>query len=278
MQGVRHGPTAWKSLKMARNPPDSSKIVENRGSYNWPVTPPDTSRSTPTVTTRPVPRAVFFDVDFTLIHPGPTFQAAGYRQFCARHGVEVDPDAFDEAVARASDLLVPPSENYDPEFFIRFTSRIIHGMGGEGPGVDAAAREIYAEWAACHHFDLYEDVPDVIRAIHAKGIRIGLISNSQRCLASFQTHFSLEGLFSVAVSSFEHGYMKPHRSIFEAALQRAGAAPGESVMVGDSLLHDLEGARSIGMRGVLLARSGTPAGCPPDVPVIRSLRELPDLL
>ena len=240
--------------------------------------PPNAHQSIPQVNEKPQTRAVFFDVDFTLIHPGPTFQGVGYRQFCARHGVEVDAGAFDAAVARASELLVAPAEIYDPEIFIRFTSRIIQGMGGEGPGVDAASREIYNEWAACHHFDLYEDVPDVIRDIHARGVRIGLISNTQRCLASFQTHFSLEGLFSVAVSSSEHGFMKPHRSIFETALQRAGAAPGEAMMVGDSLLHDIEGARSIGMRGVLVARSGTPEGCPPDVPVIRSLRELPALL
>ena len=30
---------------------------------------------------RPV-SAVFFDVDFTLIYPGPTFQGEGYAAFC----------------------------------------------------------------------------------------------------------------------------------------------------------------------------------------------------
>ena len=35
-------------------------------------------------------QAVFFDVDFTLIYPGPAFQGEGYRTFCARHGIEVD--------------------------------------------------------------------------------------------------------------------------------------------------------------------------------------------
>ena len=229
-------------------------------------------------TTRPATRAVFFDVDFTLIHPGPVFQGAGYRDFCAQYGVTVDAEAFERAVAGASTLLEAPAEIYDPEIFIHYTSRIIEGMGGRGPGVDAASRDIYNEWAACHHFDLYEDVPDVLRDIHARGIMIGLISNTQRCLASFQTHFALEGLFSVALSSSEHGFMKPHPSIFEAALERVDAVPEEAVMVGDSLLHDIEGARSIGMRGVLVARSRTPERCPPEVPVIRSLRELPDLL
>ena len=223
-------------------------------------------------------RAVFFDVDFTLIHPGPTFHGTGYRDFCARYGVTVDPEAFDRAVAAASTLLEAPAEIYDPEIFVRYTSRIIEGMGGCGEGIEAAARDIYNEWAACHHFDMYEDVPDVLRAIHASGIRIGLISNTQRCLMSFEKHFDLEGLFSVTLSSSDHGYMKPHPSIFTAALSRVGVSAEDAVMVGDSLAHDIAGARSIGMRGVLVARARRPYALPPDVPVIQTLRDLPPLL
>src|SRR5262245_172468 len=168
-------------------------------------------------------RAIFFDVDFTLIYPGPTFQGTGYRDFCARHGVDVDPGTFDTAVAAATSVLDPNDSLggvYDPEIFVKFTSRIIHGMGGSGPGVDRAAREIYDEWSACHHFEMYEEVPEVLRGLHARGLKIGLISNTQRSLRTFQTHFALEGLFEVALSSFDHGYMKPHRSIFESALRQ----------------------------------------------------------
>jgi HAD superfamily hydrolase (TIGR01662 family) len=225
-------------------------------------------------------RAVFFDVDFTLIYPGPAFQGTGYRDFCAQHGVDVDPLAFDRAVAAASSLLALHSEGgaYDPEIFVQYTQRIIEGMGGVGSGVERAARDIYDQWAACHHFEMYEEVPDVLRALHATGLKIGLISNTQRSLTTFQTHFALEGLFHVTLSSFDHGYMKPHPSIFETALQRADVAPNEAVMVGDSVPADVEGARRLGMRAILVSRSGQQAACPHDVPVIRSLRELPPLL
>jgi HAD superfamily hydrolase (TIGR01662 family) len=222
--------------------------------------------------------AVFFDVDFTLIHPGPRFQGIGYRDSCARYGISVDATAFDAAVAAASSTLDSRGGIYDPEIFIRYTRRIIEGMGGCGAGIDEAARDIYDEWSECHHFTLYEDVPDVLRAIHAAGVKIGLISNTQRSLESFQRHFELEGLFSVALSSADHGYMKPHPSIFEAALTQVGAVPAQSLMVGDSLAHDIEGARQLGMRAVLVSRSGQPVACPADVPVIRSLRDLPPLL
>ena len=227
---------------------------------------------------RSATRAVFFDVDFTLIYPGPAFQGSGYRAFCSSYGIDVDPAAFERAVAAASSLLDDRGGCYDPEIFIRYTGRIIEEMGGRGPHVDAAAREIYAAWSSCHHFAMYEEVPEVLRSLHASGLKIGLISNTQRCLSSFQTHFALEGLFAVAVSSSDHGYMKPHPSIFEAALRAVDADPASAVMVGDSLTHDIEGARRLGMRGILVSRAGRAPGTPMDVPVIQSLRELPPLL
>jgi HAD superfamily hydrolase (TIGR01662 family) len=225
-----------------------------------------------------VTRAVFFDVDFTLIYPGPTFQGTGYRNFCGAYGVEVDASAFERAVAAASSLLDTRGGIYDPQVFIEYTRRIIEEMGGRGPGIDAAAKDIYDQWAACHHFSLYDDVIDVLRQLHGAGLKIGLISNTQRCLIAFQRHFDLEGLFAVTISSSDHGYMKPHPSIFEAALREARTEPRDAVMVGDSFAHDIEGARRLGMRAVLLSRSGQAPECPPDVAVIRSLRELPDLL
>jgi putative hydrolase of the HAD superfamily len=221
-------------------------------------------------------RAVFFDVDFTLIYPGPTFQGAGYQRFCAQYGIDVDPLRFADAVLAASVILNEEQHHvYHPDIFVRYTRRIIEGMGGTGPQLDDCAGEIYEEWAACQHFVLYDDVTPVLQELAARGIKVGLISNSHRCLASFQQHFELHGLIAGALSSSEHGYLKPHPSIFTAALKLMDVSAGESVMVGDSLAHDIEGARAVGMRGILVQRSA--AGCaaaPADVPVIRDLSEL----
>src|SRR4029450_13695424 len=147
------------------------------------------------------------------------------------------------AVSDAATGLDAPDDLYDAQLYVDYTKRIIEGMGGSGAAVEIAAREIYDEWAACRHFTMYEDVQGVLREIHASGIRIGLISNSLRCRASFQTHFELEGLFDVTVSSVEHGYMKPHRSIFEAALRGVRVEAAEAVMGGDSMTQEGDGAR-----------------------------------
>ena len=222
-------------------------------------------------------RAVCFDVDFTLIYPGPTFQGEGYARFAAAHGLHVEAARFPDAVRQASSILDAVQDHvYAADIFVRYTGRILEEMGAAGD-VTACAREIYDEWAACQHFFLYDDVAPVLRDLAARGLKIGLISNSHRCLASFERHFALDGLISAALSSSVHGYMKPHPSIFDATLTLLGTSAAETVMVGDSVPHDIEGARRIGMRGVLVHRSADPQPSV-DVPVIRTLTELPAVL
>jgi HAD superfamily hydrolase (TIGR01662 family) len=221
--------------------------------------------------------AVFFDVDFTLIYPGRRFQGAGYEETCAAYGVTVDPSGFDAAVAGAAELLHSSDQLYDPRLFLNYTRRIIELMGGSGPRVDAVAQEIYDDWAANHHFSLYDDVPETLRWLKSRGIRVGLISNAHRSLEAFQSHFELEGLIAASLSSFDHGFMKPHASIFRAALTLLDVQPHEAVMVGDSLVHDVRGAVAAGMRGIWLDRAGH-ATVDAGVTVIRTLTELPPLL
>jgi HAD superfamily hydrolase (TIGR01549 family) len=232
-------------------------------------------------------RAVFFDVDFTLIYPGPMFQARGYLEFCQRHGiVSCDPSTYEEAVASASALLDESDDHaYDASLFLRYIRYLIERMGGRGPGLDACAAEIYTEWAACHHFELYDDVIPALREVRGMGLSIGLISNTHRSLAAFADHFELDGLVSAAVSSSEHGFNKPHPSIFRTALGLLSVGADEAVMVGDSYRHDIVGARAVGMRAILLRRSALRSPLPergsevdPSVPVVRSLREVPALL
>jgi putative hydrolase of the HAD superfamily len=222
--------------------------------------------------------AVFFDVDFTLIHPGPRFQAVGYHASCARHGIHVDLARFDAAVSGAAAVLDAAAELYDDALYLKYTRRIIELMGGQGAALDEVAREIYDDWAEHHHFSLYDDVQAAFGQLRARGVRIGLISNSHRPLDSFQSHFELDGLIAVTVSSSEHGFLKPHPRIFRRALDLMDVPASDAVMVGDSLTHDVIGARQAGMRGILLQRSAPPSSRPDDVEVIRSLAELPDLL
>jgi HAD superfamily hydrolase (TIGR01509 family) len=229
----------------------------------------------------PVPiRAVFFDVDFTLIHPGPRFHGNGYAATCAEHGVAVDASRFDAAVAYALPMLDDLEDPlYDHELFINYTAAIIEQMGGRGAPVRTAAAEIYEAWAANHHFDLYDDVHAVLPALAAKGLELGVISNSHRSLEAFTEHFELDRYVRTHVSAHPNRYMKPHPSIFETALAAAKVRPEEAVMVGDSLKADVHGALAAGLRAVWLRRVGDDSTeRPAHVPLIRRLHDLPPLL
>jgi putative hydrolase of the HAD superfamily len=49
--------------------------------------------------------------------------------------------------------------------------------------------------------------------------------------------------------------VKPHPTIFQAALGQLGVEARDGVMVGDSLEEDIEGARALGMRAILIDRN-----------------------
>jgi len=48
--------------------------------------------------------------------------------------------------------------------------------------------------------------------------------------------------------SYEHGYVKPHPSIFVATLDKLGTNANQCLHVGDDPIADIQGAKSIGMK------------------------------
>jgi len=219
-------------------------------------------------------RAVLLDVDFTLFRPGPELGPDGYTRAGARHGLALDADRHDDArLAALDDLQRHPELEHDEQIWIAFTEDIVRGMGGDGPAARACATDIVREWERHENFFLYDDALSAIAALRRHGLRIGLISNGQRDLEEFAEHHELD--VDVCVGSAHHGYVKPHRSIFEAALAALDIEPGHAAMVGDSTEDDIEGARAMGMRAVLLDREGIH---PEWEGAIRSLDELPAAL
>lgn len=79
------------------------------------------------------------------------------------------------------------------------------------------------------------------------------------------------------VVSEEAGVSKPARGIFDLALARAGVDAGDAVMLGDSWINDVEGARAAGIRAIWFNRTGEPPP-DPDVPVLDRLHPLDAVL
>jgi putative hydrolase of the HAD superfamily len=94
----------------------------------------------------------------------------------------------------------------------------------------------------------------VLDELRRRGVKIGLVSNSARDVLEFARHHALE--IDAGISSFHHGKTKPHASIFRAVLDLLEVRAEEAAMVGDALEDDVEGARALGMRAVLVDRLG----------------------
>ena len=142
-------------------------------------------------------------------------------------------------------------------------------MGGRGDTYGCAAEMTHA-WEHADHFDLYDDVLPTLDALRSRGLRLGLLSNTARDLEAFVSHHALQ--VDAVLTSRVHGKTKPHQAIFRRMLELLGVAPAEAAMVGDSPEDDIDGARSVGMRALLLDREGRH---PDDPERLADLRALP---
>jgi HAD superfamily hydrolase (TIGR01549 family) len=200
-------------------------------------------------------RAVLFDVDFTLAKPGPDLGPDGYRRLGKQYGLELDPARYPEARSAAlASLERHPELRHDEELWFAFTERIVRGMGGEADAARDLAVEMTRAWEHSENFDLYEDVQPVLEQLRAHGLKLGLVSNGGREISDFVAHHGLD--VDCAVASRAHGWIKPHESIFLAALDLISVAPADAAMVGDSVEDDIKGAAALGMRTILIDREG----------------------
>ena len=198
-------------------------------------------------------RAVLFDVDFTLCRPGPELSADRYARIAARHGITLDTGSYDDArEAAVLNLKRHPELLHDESIWHRFTEDIFIGMGGPAALANECATEIEEGWGVSENFELFEDVLPVLDELRRAELRIAVVSNGIRDLHAFVAHHRLD--VDAIVDSRSHGRVKPHPTIFQAALASLAVAPGDAVMVGDSLEEDIDGARALGMRAILLDR------------------------
>lgn len=133
---------------------------------------------------------------------------------------------------------------------------------------------------AALRFRPYAEVPEVLQAARAAGVRLVVVSNWDVSLHDVLAATGLAPLLDGVLTSAELGSAKPDRAIFVRALARAGAHASEAVHVGDSVAHDVAGALAVGIEPLLVVREGVAPDAPvPDgVRTIATLRPLLELL
>jgi putative hydrolase of the HAD superfamily len=112
------------------------------------------------------------------------------------------------------------------------------------------------------HTYLDPEARGLFEALRDRGIRVGVLSNTLWPREVHEEIFARDGVLDLidgAVYTCEIAWTKPHPEAFRAALDAVDVAdPADAVFVGDRLFDDIHGAKSAGMRAVLVPHSDIP--------------------
>lgn len=95
---------------------------------------------------------------------------------------------------------------------------------------------------------LFPGTKEVLDYLQQKGYQLHLITNGfDETQHQKMKHSGIDHFFREVITSENSNSLKPKKEIFDFAFARSGAAPEESLMIGDSLEVDVQGAKEAGM-------------------------------
>ena len=205
--------------------------------------------------------AVFFDAAGTLIAVNGSVGGI-YARLAQAHGKTVavaDLEAgFGRAFAAAPPMAFPGAvageiPALEKQWWRNLVFQVFSPLG-PFPAFDAYFEELYDFFAQPRAWRLYPDTRPALEALHARGIRLGVISNFDSRLFGLLDGLGIARFFDPTVISTRAGAAKPDTAIFSYALARHGLVPERVVHVGDSYEMDVLGAQAAGLRPVLIDR------------------------
>lgn len=95
---------------------------------------------------------------------------------------------------------------------------------------------------------LFPYTVEILRYLTEKGYLLHLITNGfEKTQLSKLENSGIDGYFKEVITSEGSNSLKPHKEIFEYAFRKAGATAGESIMIGDNIEADIQGAINAGI-------------------------------
>jgi len=223
----------------------------------------------------PSVRGLLLDAGGVLVRPS----FARVSEALGSRGVAVDPArlaAAEPLAKRELDQAPSAGGGSDAERGWRYFNLVLaHAGVARSPATDAALEDVKA---GHDRSNLWEDVPDGVRdsltRFRARGLRLAVVSNANGTVRALLERLALARFFEAILDSAVEGVEKPDPRLFRLALGRLGIGPEDAVHVGDLYGVDVTGARSAGIRPILLDEAGLYEGA--DCPRVRSLGELAD--
>ncbi|MFP7761391.1 HAD family hydrolase [Marisediminicola sp. LYQ85] len=203
-------------------------------------------------------RGVGFDLDGTLFdHRGSA--AAGLSAFLRVLNVEPTPAAH-RAWFAAEDEQFERWRSGQISFAEQRRERlrtVLAFLGLTPPNDPSQLDELFEVFLDAYRVEwrAFPGSLDLLNDLHASGYRVGLLTNGieEQQLDKLR-HTGLADAFDVVCVSENIGAQKPDPRAFRALADGLGLTPPECLFVGDSVAHDVEGARAAGMGALLVNR------------------------
>ena len=151
------------------------------------------------------------------------------------------------------DRVVTALSKREEEAALEFTQAALFRILSDSFGLRPRASMEECEWAfwdAALVVRLIDGVREMLSALAAAGIPMGVVSNSSFCGPVLERELVRQGVrsfFQFVISSADYIVRKPHPLIFEVALRRLGLEPDQVWFAGDSVAYDVQGALSAGI-------------------------------
>lgn len=150
---------------------------------------------------------------------------------------------------------------------------VLLSLGCRSPRLDLKIRKAVNEGLATRKSTWYSDAIPVLTILRKRGYRLGLITNTHWRLLD-ETKKELNKYFDVITLSYEHGYAKPHPSIFLTTLNMLGINAKNCLHVGDDPIADVKGAKKVGMKTAFVKRGKRKANANIQIEQLSELTEL----
>ncbi|MEA2089281.1 MAG: HAD family hydrolase [Thermoproteota archaeon] len=204
-------------------------------------------------------RAILLDFGDTVVLADQFDYDACLRKLhrsLARDAVKVPYKDFKEIYFEVRGRLYRETEETlrEAHFCIRISETLRHfgySLKPTDPLIIRAA-DAFGE-AFVQHIRMEKCVPTILKQLHSNYL-LGLVSNFAYSPALRKTleRFDITKFFDAIIISGEVGWRKPSSKIFQKALDALSASASETVFVGDMLHMDIEGAKRMGMKTVLV--------------------------
>jgi len=126
--------------------------------------------------------------------------------------------------------------------------------------------------------DLVEGAFELLEYLSEKNYQLHILSNGFKEVIDRKCELSgIKNYFKTITSADEINVRKPHREVYEYALNKAGAKIEETMMIGDDWIADVEGGKSFGLKVVFFDVFNDNYQAE-GVEVIKKLAELKNLL